>query len=119
MQQAQPSQTRSERRRAGRISCVGTNCQFGPVVDLSSAGARIIAKRPVSVPPSATVNLRLQCEEICMLIPARPMFCRKRPDGRFDVGFRFFFVSDAMGRHLVTLARAATDSLGLKARRSA
>lgn len=98
------------RRRAGRLCCSGTTCQFGPIVDLSRTGAKVVSRKAVSLPAGATVNLRVETPAGSMLVPAHPAMCRRRPDGRFDVGFEFHFTDDAMVRRLIDLARAAADT---------
>jgi hypothetical protein len=98
-----------ERRRGGRLQCTLTTCQFGPVVDLSRTGAKVVSRKAVALPEGRTVNLKLEAPGGVMLVPSRPVSCRRRPDGRYDVGFEFHFTDDAMTRAIIALARSALD----------
>lgn len=106
----------NERRRAGRLFCRGTRCQFGEVLDLSSKGARVVSKKPITIPDGATVNLRLEHEAGCLFVPARPVACRKRPDKGYDVGFEFQFIGEDMTRQLIAFARSALNNSQYKSR---
>ena len=110
---------RAENRRAGRLQCIEAICQFGQVVDLSKAGAKVIAKKAMTLPEGASVNLRLEVMGSCMLVPARPVVNRKRPDGKFEIGFQFLHVDDRMGRALIQMMRTAAVNHEYKPRKSA
>ena len=110
---------RTDNRRAGRLQCIEATCQFGQVVDLSKAGAKVIAKKPMTLPEGASVNLRLEVMGSTMLVPARPVVNRKRPDGRFEIGFQFLHVDDNMGRALVQMMRTASVNHEYKPRKTA
>jgi hypothetical protein len=98
------------RRRTGRIPCAGASCQFGPVVDLSRTGARVCAKKPLTLPPDATINLILESHGVRVLVPAHPASNRRRPDGRYDIGFDFVSPSEELSRELVNLLRVCLDT---------
>lgn len=110
---------RPENRRTGRLQCLEASCQFGKVVDLSRAGAKVLAKKPMMLPEGATVNLRLEVMGSTMLVPARPVVNRKRPDGKVEIGFQFHHVDERMGRALVQMMRTASVNLEYKPRKSA
>lgn len=110
---------RTEARKAGRLQCMGATCQFGPLVDLSKAGAKVVSRKPLTLPEGASVNLKLQVMDCCMLVPARPMGSRKRPDGKYDIGFQFLHVDERMGRALVQMMLAASVNHEYKPRKIA
>jgi hypothetical protein len=101
-----------ERRKSGRVRCAQTHSQLGPVADLSRDGCRIISKLPVTVSQSNPITLHLRVVGAEMFAPAHPVACRRRSDGRYDVGFKFMKMSDQLRRELVSLARTAVDRLG-------
>lgn len=110
---------RTDNRRTGRLQCLGASCQFGQIVDLSRAGAKVIAKKPMNLPEGASVNLRLQVMDSTMLVPARPVGNRKRSDGKIEIGFQFLHVDETMGRALVQMMRSASVNHEYKPRKSA
>ncbi|MFN7022478.1 MAG: PilZ domain-containing protein [Phycisphaerales bacterium] len=100
-----------DRRRAGRIRCTLTTCQYGTVVNLSKSGLRVATRRPISLlPAGASVNLCITAAGQSMVVPARPVHNRPRPDGMFDVGFQFVGLTERTCRELIQLARTAWDA---------
>lgn len=102
---------RHERRRSGRVHCALTHCQFGALADISRDGCRVISKKPISLPDGKSVNLKIQAVGTKVLVSARPVSCRIRPDGRYDVGFQFFNLSEEAREELMDLARTAKDCI--------
>ncbi len=97
-----------DRRKSGRLAIAGdTHCQFGPLVDLSKGGCKIVARKPISLPAGATVNLKLECPGASMLVPAHPVSTRKRKDGLYDISFMFHFTSDKIESQIISFARTA------------
>jgi hypothetical protein len=109
----------TEKRRAGRLPCMEAKCQFGPLADLSRSGAKVLARKPITIPENTSVNLRIECNDACIMVPARPTSSRKRRDGMYDVGFEFLNVSEQMGRALVQLMRTAAVTHEYKPRKIA
>ena len=101
---------RLERRKAGRIRCSQTQCQLGQIADLSRDGCRVISKKPLTLPEGSSVNLRIAVSGVLLLAPARPVSCRKRGDGKYDIGFQFLGLAEQAGRELMALARAASNT---------
>jgi len=112
MQQDTTFLDRLERRKSGRVRCAQTHCQFGPIADLSRDGCRVICKRPIELSRAETVALTLRVAGAEMSMPARPVACRRRSDGRYDVGYKFTNPTDKARKELVALARTAVDSVG-------
>lgn len=83
-------------------------CQFGPVGDLSRTGCRVISRKRLKLPEGASVNLRIEVDGEAVMAPATPVSCRKRGDGKYDVGFRFIGLPESAIRELLELARSAT-----------
>ena len=99
-----------ERRKAGRIRCSQTMCQFGPVGDLSRTGCRVISRKPLRLPEGASVNLRIEASGSAVVAPASPVSCKKRGDGKYDIGFRFNGLPENSVRELLELVRSATHT---------
>lgn len=108
-----------ERRKAGRVRCTQTLCQFGQVGDLSRDGCRVIAKKPMKLPEGSSVNLRIEVGGVSLLAAAKPVSCRKRGDGKYEIGFQFIGLAGDAGRELIALARAASHSSSYTHRLSA
>lgn len=98
----------SERRKAGRVRCCGTRCQFGPVVDFSRTGIKVVTKKPVKVPEGKTVNLQIDAAGARMIVPGRVVNNRRRKDGQYETGFAFFGVDDRWADALATMGRIAS-----------
>jgi len=98
-----------ERRKAGRVRTALCTCQYGQVTNISKTGCRIVSKKPIALPPGTSVNLEIK--SVCMeaTATARPVSCKPRPDGKFDIGFQFMNLTEELQRRLVTLARTAVD----------
>lgn len=100
-----------DRRRAGRIRCTLTTCQYGTIVNLSKTGLRVTTRRAIPpLPVGASVNLCITAAGQSMVVPARPVHNRPRPDGMYDVGFQFVGLTERTCRELIQLARTAWDS---------
>lgn len=98
------------RRRAGRVRCDLTTCQYGTVVNISRTGLRVVTRKPLpTLPAGASTNLTVTAAGRSMSVPARPVHNRPRPDGLFDVGFQFVGITEAAARELMDLARTAFD----------
>lgn len=98
----------SDRRRAGRVRCVATKCQFGPVSDFSRTGIKVVTKRAIKVPEGKTVNLQIEAVGARMIVPGRVVNNRRRTDGLFEAGFEFVGVDDRWASALATMARIAS-----------
>ncbi len=107
---------RQDRRRAGRISCALTTCQFGEVRDMSKGGCRVLAKRPLQLPEGASVNLVIKAQGASLTVPARTASCRQRADGKYEIGFQFLDMTGTLGREVLAFARAALDNEQLRSR---
>jgi c-di-GMP-binding flagellar brake protein YcgR len=107
---------RQDRRRAGRISCALTTCQFGEVRDMSKGGCRVIAKKPLKLPEGASVNLMIKVQGMSLTLPAKPASCRQRTDGKYEIGFQFLDMTGTLGREVLAFARAALDNEQLRSR---
>jgi hypothetical protein len=100
----------SERRRAGRVRCNLTMCQYGTVMNLSKTGMRVATRKPVPMlPAGASVNVQITAAGQTLSVPARPVHNRPRADGMFDVGFQFVGLTEKGSRELLLLARTAFD----------
>lgn len=101
----------TDRRRGGRVRCDLTTCQFGTVVNISRTGMRVVSRRMIpSMPPGSSMPLTVTAAGRSLLVPARPVHNRPRPDGMFEVGFQFVGITEAVARDLVELARTAFDA---------
>lgn len=107
---------RQDRRRAGRITCALTKCQFGEVRDMSKGGCRVLARKPLVLPQGASVNLNVKAQGASLTVPAFPVSCRQREDGKWEIGFQFLNLTDAQGREVLAFARAALDNEQLRSR---
>jgi hypothetical protein len=101
---------RSERRRAGRITCIRTTCQFGELKNLSRDGCRTVSKKPVELPEGKTANMNIKAMGATLVVPVRLVSCRQRPDGMYECGFQFVGLTDDMRREIIQFARAAADN---------
>ncbi len=101
-----------DRRRAGRVRCGLTTCQYGAVVNISKSGMRVVSRKMVPAPPPDSVmQLIITAAGKTLTVPGRPVHNRPRSDGAFDVGFQFVGITETQARELVELARVAFDSL--------
>jgi hypothetical protein len=110
---------RSERRKAGRITCAQTTCQFGDVKNMSKDGCRVVSKKPLELPEGKTVNLKVKAMGASIVVPVRLVSCRARPDGRHECGFQFMELTDESRREIMAFARSAADNEALRDRRAA
>ena len=104
----------NNRRKAGRVRCDLTTCQYGTVLNLSRTGMRVLSRRMVpTMPPGASTNMTVTAAGRSMTVPARAVHNRPRADGMFEVGFQFVGITEAAAKNLIDLARTAFDaSLG-------
>jgi c-di-GMP-binding flagellar brake protein YcgR len=98
-----------ERRKAGRVRCVQTRCQLGTITDLSRDGCRVVCRNPSTIPRELTVNLKIVAEDSSIIISAYQVSCRKRTDGKYNVGFRFDHAHPDSRRNILAFARCAQD----------
>lgn len=98
----------SERRRAGRVRCSGTRCQFGPIVDFSRTGIKVVTKKAVKVPEGKSVNLQIDAVGARMVVPGRVVNNRRRADGQYETGFAFVGVDERWTEALAMMARIAS-----------
>jgi hypothetical protein len=110
MQKGNLSYDSDERRKAGRMRCALTNCQYGQVTNMSKTGCRIMSKKAIALPPGATVNLEIKSACMEVTVTARPVSCRVRPDGKYDVGCQFVNLTEDLARKIIQLARTALDT---------
>lgn len=102
----------SERRRAGRVRCSQTSCQFGPISDFSRTGVKVLSAKPIKVPAGKTVNLRIACAGVTAIVPARVVANRRGADGRVQTGFEFVDLRPEWANALNELARIASSDAG-------
>ena len=107
---------RQERRKAGRISCAQTTCQFGELRDLSRDGCRVLSKKPLVLPEGASVNLQVKAQGTSLVVPGHPVSCRQRVDGKYEIGFQFLELTDEKRREVIGFARAALNNEQLRNR---
>lgn len=99
-----------ERRRGGRVRCDLTTTQYGPVLNISKTGLRILSRRVIAtMPAGASTTLKVSAAGRTMCVPGRAVHNRPRADGMFEVGFQFVGITEAVARDLIDLARAAFD----------
>ncbi|HMN40751.1 MAG TPA: PilZ domain-containing protein [Phycisphaerales bacterium] len=107
---------RQDRRRAGRITCALTKCQFGEVRDMSKGGCRVIGRKPLELPAGASVNLIVKAQGASLTVPACPVSNRQRADGKWEIGFQFLNLTAMQCRDVLAFARAALDNEQLRSR---
>jgi hypothetical protein len=99
-----------DRRRAGRVRCSGTKCQFGPVSDFSRTGIKVLTKKPIKVPEGKTVNLTIEVAGAKLVVPGRVINNRRRTDGVYETAFEFWGIDERWNAALATMGRiASTD----------
>lgn len=112
MSSASKDQARDDRRRAGRVRCGLTTCQYGKVMNISKSGMRVLSRR--SVPDTArgvAMKLVINAAGRTLTVLGRPVNNRARPDGQVEVGFQFVGITEEQGRELMEFARIAFDGL--------
>ena len=108
---AKSAEATDERRRGGRIPCVGLSCIHGPVIDLSLGGLRIRSKRPLPTTPEIT---RIELRGLNASITAEVRLLRSipGPKGTTETAFRFVDNAPEFQAAIRSLALASTaDSL--------
>jgi len=89
------------RRKAGRVRCDLTSCQFGAVLNISRTGMRVLSRKVIAtMPPGASTNVKVTAAGRSMTVPARSVHNRPRPDGMFEVGFQFVGITEAAAKNL-------------------
>jgi c-di-GMP-binding flagellar brake protein YcgR len=102
----------ADRRRAGRVRCTLTSCQFGEVLNISRTGMRVLSRKLVpTMPPGKSVQLAINAAGQTMVVAGRPVHNRPTPEGLFEVGFQFVDITEAQERELIDLARIAFDGV--------
>ncbi|UCD75044.1 MAG: PilZ domain-containing protein [Phycisphaerales bacterium] len=91
---------RDTRRRRGRLGQEGLTSSHGPVLDLSSGGARVMCRRV----PKGAVILELVGAGGVFRLKAHVAWSRKIGLFKYEVGFEFDDVPPDVARKLTTLA---------------
>jgi hypothetical protein len=95
----------TNKRRTGRLVCEELVSNFGPVVDLSSEGCRVIQGRLGGAPVGARVRLRLEGYDTCVTVAAQVMRRRGRGPLKTEIGIRFLDLSPEQKDAVTALAR--------------
>jgi len=90
----------SSRRRRGRLEQESLVSNFGPVLDLSGSGAKVISRRV----PKGEVSLRLVGLGVAIEINARAVWSRRISLFKYEVGFEFQGLTPELAKQLTTLA---------------
>ena len=91
----------SDRRRFGRIKGGRLGCNLGSVLDLSSGGMRIQARRSLR---KGEVSVELWSRTQRATIRAKIVWCRRVAFRRYEVGLEFQEVSEETSRALTSFA---------------
>src|SRR5262249_27054758 len=111
MAKAEEQNKFNNRRKAGRVRCDLTTCQFGTVLNISRTGMKVLSRKMIpTMPPGASTNVTVTAAGRSMSVPARSVHNRPRADGMFEVGFQFVGITEAAAKNLVELARTAFDA---------
>lgn len=105
----QDSPKPQDRRRAGRVRCFATSCQFGTVADFSRTGVKVMTRRVVKVPAGQTVNLQIEASGAKIVVPARVVSSRPSARGGYETGFEFWGVDERWQSALSMMGRIASD----------
>ena len=88
------------RRRRGRIEQEGLVSNFGPVLDVSAGGVRILARKV----PKGQVTVELIGLGGCFTLRGRVVWSQRIGLLKHDIGIEFDDVTPEMARHLTRLA---------------
>lgn len=85
----------SNRRRTGRLRCVGARCELGPILDISGSGFRVLWKRFRSPVVGSDFELLLRCEAGVFEARGRVVRIDRLGGRRRQVGLVFRDLTDA------------------------
>ena len=86
----------SDRRTPGRVPQEALMCDLGPVLDLSSAGMRILCKRPLK----SLVKAKVWAFDFSMTIDARVAWSNRLGFRRHEIGLEFLNVDESASKIL-------------------
>ncbi len=92
---------RDGRRLKGRLPQEGLNCNLGPVLDLSSGGMRVLAKRPHHGELTVYVN----GFDLTLRLQANIVWCERHGFRCHEMGLEFLYVDEEMARVLSRISR--------------
>jgi len=99
-----------DRRRGGRIRCLDLRCSLGKVLDLSSTGMRVLAKK---IRQGQPVLIHLADEHGEIMLRAEAMWIKPRALRAKEVGLRFLDMEPQLRHRIAGMARNATNQLTL------
>ncbi len=92
---------RSGRRLQGRLHQDGLVCNMGQVVDLSSGGMRVLAKRP----HHGELTVCVDGFDMTLRLQANIVWCERHGFRCFEMGLEFLYVDEEMGQILSRISR--------------
>ena len=90
----------TKRRHSGRLEQEMLVCQYGPVMNLSAGGMRVISGRT----PSGEVNIELVGLNEVIMIRAKVAWKKRAGLFKKEIGFEFVDVPEALAKKLTALA---------------
>jgi PilZ domain-containing protein len=96
--------SREGRRAPGRLPQEQLASSLGPVIDLSTGGMRVLAKRPP--PPTQTLTVRVVSGAVCLDLTCQVAWSRRLGFRRHEVGLTFVDVYEDLA---LMLSRISLD----------
>lgn len=91
----------------GRMRCNNVNSSFGPVLDFSATGVRVLAKREVKPGENdSAIDIELQSDFDPVTVKVRVRWTRRLGFRRWEAGLEFVDVSDEVRSVLSEIARS-------------
>ena len=102
------------RRTRGRLFAKHTECAYGPVLDLSATGMRVLTgaklcktRTPISM--HEVMEITILCYDRSVTLRAKPVWAKPRSRDRMELGFQFVDMTDQDRLAVGELASMACD----------
>lgn len=114
-----PDEAGNNRRKGGRLRCDFLKSNVGPVLDVSSKGARIrlVSKKQPQV--GKTITLFLQAGDLTEPVLGTIVRATRVSRGLYEVGVEFELADEQQGRRLAALAQVANSRFSMRHLRDA
>jgi len=100
-----PQKRVDDKRRPGRVQCIGLNCSLGKVLDLSATGMRLACRARRALRVGETVQVALTYGESRLVTEARVAWVVRAGFRKRQMGMEFVDLTDTETAKLRDIAR--------------
>ncbi|MCC6581171.1 MAG: PilZ domain-containing protein [Phycisphaeraceae bacterium] len=107
-----------ERRRCGRVKCMGLTCNLGQIIDLSGSGVKVQCRGWRRPRIGAVVDLELACPNLTINVKSQIVWFRRQGLRSYEAAFEFLDVNAELRQKLTELGHYAMRATAIEAART-